>query len=291
MVNLSSTPAALTPWQKVQLARHPQRPHTLEIIRRLCGSFFELRGDRMFADDRALVGGVGITSVGPVVVLGQQKGHDTRENVRHNFGMPHPEGYRKALRLMRHAEKFGLPLVCLIDTPGAHPSMQSEERGQAQAIAHNLLAMVGLRVPSVAVVTGEGSSGGALAIGLTDRVLMLEHAVYAVASPEASASILWHDASLAPEAARLMKLTAQDVYEMGVCDEIIPEPPGGAHTDPDQAIAAVVAAVGRQLLDLQRRDPQQLLCERHAKYRQLGQLHEREQLAPIPTTVRARLVR
>lgn len=289
MLNPSSSPAALTPWQKVQLARHPQRPHTLELIRGLCSSFFELRGDRMFADDRALIGGVGTTSVGPVVVLGHQKGRDTRANVHHNFGMPHPEGYRKALRLMRHAEKFGFPLVCLIDTPGAHPSMQSEERGQAQAIAHNLLAMAGLLVPSVAVVTGEGSSGGALAIGMTDRVLMLEHAVYAVASPEASASILWHDASLAAEAARMMKLTAQDVYEMGVCDEVIPEPAGGAHTDPAQAIAAVVVAVGRHLLDLQARDPHQLLRERHAKYRQVGSLYEREQLAPLAAPLRARL--
>lgn len=289
MLNASSTPVTLTPWQKVQLARHPHRPHTLEFIRRLCSSFFELRGDRTFADDRALIGGIGTTCVGPVVVLGHQKGRDTRENVRHNFGMAHPEGYRKALRLMRHAEKFGFPLVCLIDTPGAHPSMQSEERGQAQAIAHNLLAMAGLLVPSVAVVTGEGSSGGALAIGMTDRVLMLEHAVYAVASPEASASILWHDVSLAAEAAQLMKLTAQDVYEMGVCDEVIPEPASGAHSDPEQAIAAVVAAVGRHLRDLQTRDHHQLLRERHARYRHVGRLYEREQLAPMPAPVRARL--
>lgn len=284
------TIVGLTPWEKVQLARHPQRPHSMEIIRRLCRSFFELRGDRAFGDDRALIGGVGATPYGSIVVLGHQKGHNTKENLRHNFGMPHPEGYRKALRLMRHAEKFGFPLVCLIDTPGAHPSLQAEERGQAQAIAQNLLAMAGLHAPSVAVVTGEGSSGGALAIGMTDRVLMLEHAVYAVASPEASASILWHDASQASEAARIMKITAQDVHAMGVCDEIIPEPPGGAHTDPQQTINAIVEAIMRHLADLRGRDHYQLLHERYNKYRQIGRFLEREQL-PMPIASYARLMR
>lgn len=260
----------LTAWEKVSLARHRYRPHTLDYIPRLCTDFIELRGDRSFGDDRALLGGVGRTDLGPVVVMGHQKGRDTRENVRHNFGMPHPEGYRKALRLMRHAEKFNMPLVCFIDTPGAQPNLEAEARGQAQAIAECLLTLARLRVPIIAVVIGEGGSGGALAIGLADRILMLEHAMYSVAAPEASAAILWRDATQAAEAARMMKVTAQDLNELGVIDEIVPEPLEGAHTDPDATITTTIAAVLRNLNDLRHRDPQELLWERYDRYRAIG---------------------
>ncbi len=264
------TPETLTSWEKVQLARHPQRPHTLDFVRQLCGEFFELCGDRSFADDQAIVGGVGHTRVGPVVVVGHQKGHNTRENVRHNFGMPYPEGYRKALRLMQHAERFGMPLVCFLDTPGAQPDWQAEERGQAQAIAQNLMAMARLQVPIIATVIGEGGSGGALALGVGDRLLMLEHAVYSVASPEASATILWRDPARAPEAADAMKITAQDLLALGIVDEIIPEPPGGAHTDPSATITATVEAVLSHLAELRGVEPRQIVAGRYAKYRAMG---------------------
>ncbi len=262
--------AHLTAWDKVQLARHRYRPHTLDYIHHLCSDFVELRGDRSFGDDPALLGGVGRTALGPVVVMGHQKGRDTRENVRHNFGMPHPEGYRKALRLMRHAEKFAMPLVCFIDTPGAQPDMEAEARGQAQAIADCLITLARLRVPIIAIVIGEGGSGGALAIGLGDRILMLEHAIYSVAAPEASAAILWRDAGQAAEAARMMKITAQDLSELGVIDEIVPEPTGGAHNDPQTMITTTIEAVTRNLDDLRCRDPQHLLWERYARYRAIG---------------------
>ena len=269
---------SLTPWDKVQLARHPQRPHTLDYVRYLCSNFFELRGDRCYADDRAIVGGVGQTPLGSVVVVGHQKGRTLKENVHHNFGMPHPEGFRKAQRLMRYAEKFGMPLICLLDTPGAQPSLQAEERGQAQAIAQSLLAMASLEVPIVAVVIGEGSSGGALALGIADRLLMLEHAIYAVASPEASAAILWRDAAKACEAACTMKITAQDLLEFGVIDEIIPEPAGGAHADPEATITATVAGIFHHLAELQSQERQQLVWDRYAKYRAIGQFRRAQEL-------------
>lgn len=260
----------LTAWDKVQLARHPHRPHTLAYIRRLCGTFFELRGDRVFADDPAIIGGVGQTAHGPVAIVGHQKGSSTKELVRHNFGMPHPEGYRKAQRVMRHAEKFGMPLVCFLDTPGAQPSREAEERGQSQAIAQSLVTMAALTVPILAIVIGEGNSGGALAIGLADRVLMLEHAVYAVASPEASAAILWRDSSKVREAAQAMKLTAQDLLEFGIIDEILPEPEGGAHTNADMTLTTTIAAVWRHLMALQAEDSRQLVRQRYARYRAIG---------------------
>ena len=273
-------PQPLNAWDKVQLARHPRRPRTLDFVQRLCSSFFELRGDRCFADDQALIGGVGRTAVGPVMVLGHQKGRNTRENVRRNFGMPHPEGFRKAQRLMLHAEKFRMPLICFLDTPGAHPSVGAEERGQAMAIAQSMFTMTGLRVPIVAIVIGEGCSGGALAVGVADRLLMLEHAFYAVASPEASASILWRDAGRAAEAANLMQITAQDLHACGMVDQIVPEPPGGAHAELAQAIESANAAILSQLDALQRQDWQSIVWQRCARYRAIGRhaTHQQRQL-------------
>ena len=274
-----ATQTELTPWDKVQIARHSQRPHTLDYVRVLCDDFFELHGDRRQADDQAIVCGVGRFENHSVVIIGHQKGNDTKENVRRNFGMPHPEGYRKAMRVMRHAEKFGLPIISLIDTPGAHPSLAAEERGQAQAIAQNLVVMADLKVPIVAAVIGEGGSGGALAIGVADRLLMLEHSVYSVASPEASAAILWRDASKASEAARAMKITAQDLHGFGIVDEVVPEPEGGAHLDPGAALNALSGAIRRHLDELLRLDLPALLEQRYNKYRVIGQYRTVRELA------------
>lgn len=264
----------LTPWDKVQLARHMQRPRTLDYIRGMCDDFVELHGDRRYGDDAAIVGGVGTFEGRTVVLVGHQKGRDARENIRRNFGMPHPEGYRKALRLFQHAEKFGFPVICFIDTPGANPNRESEERGQANAIAENILTMAGLKTPIIACVIGEGGSGGALAIGVGDRILMLEHAIYSVASPEAAASIIWRDAAKAPDAARAMRITAQDLLELGIIDEIVPEPPGGAHTD----VAAMVTTLGdyvrRHLNELLALDIETLLEQRYARYRAIGRYEE-----------------
>lgn len=265
-----STHTELTPWDKVQIARHGQRPHTLDYVRALCEDFFELHGDRRRADDQALVCGVGRFEQQSVVVIGHQKGNDTKENVRRNFGMAHPEGYRKALRMMQHAEKFGLPIITLIDTAGAHPSLAAEERGQAQAIAENLLVMADLKVPIVAAVIGEGGSGGALAIGVADRLLMLEHSIYSVASPEASAAILWRDSRKASEAAQAMKITAQDLLGFGIVEEVVPEPEGGAHLEPATAIADLSAAIRRHLAELTALDTATLLQRRYAKFRAIG---------------------
>jgi len=276
---MTSGPEMLTPWEHVQLARHPQRPHTLDYVRGLCEEFVELRGDRRFGDDTAMVAGLGRFHDRTVAVLGHQKGSNTKENIRHNFGSPHPEGYRKALRIMRHAEKFGFPLLCFIDTPGASPNMESEERGQGWAIAENLLVMAGLRTPIIATVIGEGGSGGALAIGVADRLLMLEHAIYSVASPEASAAILWRDASKAPDAAKAMKITAMDLKELGVADEIIAEVPGGAHLDAPQAIARVGATLRSCLDELLGLDMAELLRRRYDKYRAIGVFQEMQSAA------------
>lgn len=277
-------PPTLSPWDKVQLARHPRRPHTLDYVRALCEDFLELHGDRRYGDDQAIVGGLARFVNRTVVVVGHQKGSDARENVRRNFGMARPEGYRKALRLFRLAEKFGFPLICFIDTPGADPSMESEERGQGNAIAENILALAGLRVPIVACVIGEGGSGGALALGVADRLLMLEHAIYSVAAPEAAASILWRDASKAPEAASAMKITAQDQYDLGIVDEIIPEPDGGAHADAAATAAAVGKALHAALEALTALPIEELLQRRYARYRAIGRFHERQPSAgnPLP---------
>lgn len=266
----------LTPWDKVQLARHPHRPHTLDYVRALCEDFVELHGDRRFGDDQAIVGGPARLDGRTVMVVGHQKGKDARENMRRNFGMPHPEGYRKALRLFQHAEKFGMPLICFIDTPGADPSMQSEERGQGNAIAENILVLAGLKTPVVATVIGEGGSGGALALGVADRLIMLEHAVYSVASPEGSAAILWRDAAKAPEAARTMRITAQDQLAFGIADELVPEPEGGAHTDPQATAAALGDALRRALDELCHYDTAELIARRYRKYRAIGRFHEHQ---------------
>lgn len=278
-----SPPASvtLTAWQRVQLARHPQRPYTLDYVGAIFDEHMELHGDRLFADDAALVAGPARLDGRPVMVLGHQKGRDAKENAHRRFGMPKPEGYRKALRLMKQAEKFGLPIITMVDTPGADPTLPSEERGQAIAIATNLLEMARLRTPVISVIIGEGGSGGALAIAMADRVLMLENAVYSVVSPEGCASILWNDAGLVAEAATAMKITAEDVWRFGIADQIVPEPAGGAHTDPVGAAAALGAALRATLSELDRSygygealDADRLLHDRFAKYRRIGVFDE-----------------
>ncbi|MFN7470166.1 MAG: acetyl-CoA carboxylase carboxyltransferase subunit alpha [Roseiflexaceae bacterium] len=260
----------LSAWDKVQISRHVQRPRTLDYVRVLCEDFFEFHGDRRFADDAAIVAGVGRIDGQSVVIIGHQKGRDTRENMRRNFGMPKPEGYRKAMRLFHHAEKFALPVICLIDTPGADPSMESESRGQGNAIAENILIMAQLRTPIVSLVIGEGGSGGALAIGVTDRILMLEHSVYSVAAPEASAAILWRDSSKAPDAAKTMRITAQDLKDMNIIDAIIPEPEGGAHNDADATIRRAGVSIMQNIDALNALPTSVLLDQRYQKYRVMG---------------------
>ena len=264
----------LTAWQRAQLARHPRRPHTLDFIRLLLEDFVELHGDRLFADDAAIVGGLAAFEGEPVVVIGHQKGRDTRENIARNFGMPHPEGYRKALRLMRLAARFGRPIVTLIDTPGAYPGLGAEERGQAEAVAVNLREMAGLPTPIVCVVTGEGGSGGALALGVGNRVLMLEHAIYSVISPEGCAAILWGDAAKAPEAAQSMRTTAPDLLRLGVIDAIVPEPVGGAHRDWEQTAQNLRVALREHLSPLRSRSRGELIRERYEKFRRIGVFDE-----------------
>jgi acetyl-CoA carboxylase carboxyl transferase subunit alpha len=264
----------LSRWQITQLARHPKRPYTLDYVRLLGMEFLELHGDRRFGDDEALVGGLAFFGGRRVVVVGQQKGRDTKENIRRNFGMAHPEGYRKALRLMQMAGKFGRPIVSFVDTPGAYPGIGAEERGQAEAIAFNLREMSRLPVPIVVVVIGEGGSGGALGIGVGDRVLMLEYSIYSVISPEGCASILYRDAAKAPQAAEAMKITAADLLGYKVIDEIIPEPSGGAHRDPVAAARRVGEAVERHLSELEELSPAELVRRRLAKYMALGEFRE-----------------
>lgn len=266
--------AAITPWDRVQRARHMDRPRTLDYVRAMTEDFVELHGDRRFGDDPAIVAGIARFEGQTIAIIGHQKGRSTRENVQRNFGMPHPEGYRKALRVFRHAEKFGFPVICLIDTPGANPNKDSEERGQANAIAENILEMAGLRTPLLCCVIGEGGSGGALAIGVGDRLLMMENAIYSVASPEASASILWRDATKAPDAAAAMRITAQDLLELQIADAIVPEPEGGAHSDNVGAIGLLRAHLGNHLNDLTSLDTETLLEQRYAKYRAIGRFQE-----------------
>ncbi|NJK78962.1 MAG: acetyl-CoA carboxylase carboxyltransferase subunit alpha [Chloroflexaceae bacterium] len=267
----------ITPWERVQRARHPNRPRTLDYVRAMTDDFVEMHGDRRFGDDLALVAGVASFNGQTVVVIGHQKGQDTRENVRRNFGMPHPEGYRKALRMFEHAEQFGFPVLCFIDTPGANPNKDSEERGQANAIAENILKMAGLKTPIVACVIGEGGSGGALAIGVADRLLMMENAIYSVASPEASASILWRDSAKAPDAAKAMRITARDLVELGIADDIVPEPAEGAHTDNVATIANVRQYLQKHLDELRKLDTDTLLAQRYNKYRTIGRYQEKTQ--------------
>jgi len=254
----------------VQIARHPDRPFTLDYIRMLTTDFIELHGDRQFADDLALIAGLATIDGTKVLIMGHQKGRDTKENVMRNFGCAHPEGYRKAIRLMQLAEKFQLPIVVLIDTPGAYPGVGAEERGQAQAIAENLRDMVGLKTPIVATIIGEGGSGGALGVGVADRVCILQHAYYSVISPEGCASILWRNSVKAPEAAEALKLTAQDLMEHRIIDEIIKEPTGGAHRDHKNAAAILRRVLRRNLDELSSVPPNELVWRRRKKFRKIG---------------------
>lgn len=261
----------LSNWQRTQLARHPKRPFTLDYIERICDRFEEIHGDRNFADDAAIVGGLGWIGGQPVMVIGQQKGRDTKQKILRNFGMPKPEGYRKALRLMKMAEKFNRPILAFIDTPGAYPGLDAEERGQAEAIARNLREMAKLKVPTISVVIGEGGSGGALALGVTDRIFMLEYAVYSVISPEGCASILWKDAAQAPAAADALKLTAPNLLELGIIDEVVPEPLGGAHSDWDKAAEFLKASVMKSFGQLEKLPVDELVRKRYEKYARMGQ--------------------
>ena len=265
---------ALTPAQKIQVARHPQRPSTLDYIQVICDEFIELHGDRRGSDDQALVGGVGRIGERSVLLIGHQKGRDTKENVARNFGMASPGGYRKAMRLMEHADRFRLPVISFIDTPGAYAGVLAEEQGQGEAIAVNLREMFRLRVPILATVIGEGGSGGALGIGVADRLLMFEHSVYTVASPEACASILWRDAAKAPVAAEALKITAPDLLKLGIIDSVIPEPSGGNHWAPRQAAESLKAAIQEQLQQLQALSEADLIEQRYAKFRRMGRFLE-----------------
>lgn len=260
----------LNRWQRTLLARHPKRPYTLDYIKMMCTDFVEVHGDRAFADDRSMVGGFAWLEGVPIMVIGQQKGRDTKDKVFRNFGMAHPEGYRKALRLMKLAEKFGKPVLTLIDTPGAYPGIGAEERGQAEAIARNLLEMAKLRVPIIAAIIGEGGSGGALALGVGNRVVMQENAIYSVISPEGCASILWRDTNKAPEAAEAMKISAPDLAELGVVDEIVREPMGGAHRDHKRAGSLLRRVLRRHLKELLAMSPDELVEQRYQRFRHLG---------------------
>ncbi len=269
-----STYRNLTAWQRVQIARHPARPYMLDYIEKCCTEFIELHGDRHIGDDAAMPGGFATIGGHRVVIIGHQKGRDTKENLKRNFGCAHPEGYRKALRLMRMAEKFKLPVVSLIDTPGAYPGVEAEERNIAESIAFNLREMMSLRVPVVAVIIGEGGSGGALGIGVADRVLMMEYAYYSVISPEGCAAILWKDRKFAADAAEALKITAPDLFKFDIVDSIIPEPSGGAHTDPDAAADSLKTAVVAQLEQLGGLTSDALRAARYAKFRKFGEFTE-----------------
>ncbi len=259
-----------TAWERVQISRHPTRPQTSDFIQNICDEFVELHGDRLFSDDEAILGGIGYIDGERCMIIGQEKGKDTESRLKHNFGMPHPEGYRKALRLMKLAEKFEIPVVCLIDTPGAYPGLAAEERGQGSAIATNLWAMAQIRVPIICVLIGEGCSGGALGIGVGDVIGMLEHSYYSVISPEGCASILWKDPKMNAHAAEVLKIHAEDLLEFGIIDEIIQEPEGGAHLDAPFIFQAVKDFILRQIKKLSSEAPNDLLEDRYQKFRQMG---------------------
>lgn len=271
LINIHSK---LTRWQKVQLARHPQRPLSMDYIMSLSPNFVELHGDRYYGDDSAIVCGLGSIDDTKVVFLGQQKGKNTKENIYRNFGMMRPEGYRKALRVMKLAEKFNLPIISLIDTPGAYPGIGAEERGQGEAIARNLFEMSSLKTPIIAVVIGEGASGGALGVGICDKMFMLENTWYSVISPEGCASILWRDAAKAPEAADAMKVTPEDLVEMGICDEIIKEPIGGAHREFDKTASLLKSSILAEIKKLQSVDPDDFLDQRISRYEKMGKISD-----------------
>ena len=264
--------ASLTPWQKTLVARHPARPYTLDYINALFTEFAELHGDRRFGDDPALVCGFAFYKERPVAVIGHQKGRDTKQKIYRNFGMPKPEGYRKALRIMKLAEKFARPIITFVDTPGAYPGLDAEERGQAEAIAYNLREMASLKVPIIVNVTGEGGSGGALAIAVGDRINMLEHAVYSVITPEGCAAILWRDSARAPEAAEAMKITATDLASFGLVDVVVPEPAGGAQTDPESLFRSLDEVIESQLRELSALPPEAIVTGRYEKFRRMGHL-------------------
>jgi acetyl-CoA carboxylase carboxyl transferase subunit alpha len=266
--------AGLTPMQRVMIARHPRRPYTLDYLSTIFTDFIELHGDRLFRDDPAIVGGWARLAGQTVMVVGHQKGRDTKDNIRRNFGMPHPEGYRKALRLMKLAAKFNAPVVSLIDTPGAYPGLGAEERGQSEALARSILEMSALPTSIVAVVIGEGGSGGALALGVADRVLMLENSVYSVISPEGCAAILWKDSSQRERAAQALKITSEDLLRLKLIDEVVPEPPGGAHADPDATGEALREALIRHVTDLRKVRPERLVRRRAEKYAAMGAFAE-----------------
>jgi acetyl-CoA carboxylase carboxyl transferase subunit alpha len=265
----------LTPWQRIQICRHPSRPHTIDYIKGLCDSFHELHGDRTFSDDKAIIGGIAMIGNMRCVIIGQEKGFDTESRLKHNFGMPNPEGYRKALRLMKLAEKFNLPVISLLDTPGANAGLEAEERGQGRAIAVNLMEMSRIAVPLVILVIGEGCSGGALGMGVGDVVAMLEHAYYSVISPESCASIIWKDSKLNVEAATALKLNSEDLLELGIIDYIIKEPLGGAHHDPAAIFTVVKTFILQQLLVLRSHPVEQLLENRYQKFRNMGRYETR----------------
>ncbi|GAB6138092.1 acetyl-CoA carboxylase carboxyl transferase subunit alpha [Halanaerobaculum tunisiense] len=262
----------LEPWEILKIARHPERPTTLDYIDLICEDFIELHGDREFSDDKALVGGIGKINSTPVTIIGHQKGKSTKENIERNFGMAHPEGYRKALRLMKQAEKFGRPIISLINTPGAYPGIGAEERGQFVAIAENMMEMTGISVPIIIVVTGEGGSGGALGISVGDRVFMLEYTYYSVCSPEACASILWKDADEAEAAAKALNLTARDLLELNIIDDTIAEPPGGAHKNYQRSAQLLRERILQEINKLQSLDTEKLLEKRYEKFRKMGQV-------------------
>lgn len=268
---LASTYAALTPWQKTQVARHPMRPHFCDYVSSVFTDFMPLGGDRYFGDDQAIIGGFARLGDRRVMLIGHEKGNDTQSRIKHNFGMGKPEGYRKAIRLMELANRFGLPVVTLVDTSGAFPGIEAEERGQAEAIARSTEACLALGVPMVAVIVGEGGSGGAVALASAERVLMLEHAVYSVISPEGCASILWRTSEKAAEAAEAMKVTAQDLLGLGVIDRIVKEPVGGAHRDPDLAAKALAQAIGEELDALNKLSPDQLRAKREERFLRIGE--------------------
>ncbi|ARC74721.1 acetyl-CoA carboxylase carboxyl transferase subunit alpha [Bacillus licheniformis] len=271
----------LKAWDRVQIARHPNRPTTLDYIEHLFTDFFECHGDRYFGDDEAIVGGIAKFRGLPVTVIGQQRGKDTKENIRRNFGMPHPEGYRKALRLMKQADKFNRPIICFIDTKGAYPGKAAEERGQSEAIAKNLFEMAGLSVPVISIVIGEGGSGGALALGVANRLLMLENSTYSVISPEGAAAILWKDSGLAKKAAETMKITAPDLKELDIIDHVIKEVRGGAHRDVEQQAAYIDEALKGELKSLLKLDKNELIQQRYNKYKSIGKISTENQYVGI----------
>lgn len=268
----------MEPWDRVQVARHAQRPTTMDYIEEIFEDFIELHGDRFYGDDEAIVGGIASFNGQPITVIGHQRGKTTKENIRRNFGMPHPEGYRKALRLMKQAEKFKRPIICFIDTKGAYPGKAAEERGQSEAIAKNLVEMAGLKVPVISIVIGEGGSGGALALGVANKIYMLENSTYSVISPEGAASILWKDAALAKQAAEAMKITAYDLKNMDIIDDIVPEVAGGAHRDIHVQATSLKECLEKALEELNALSEEELIEDRYKKFRKIGQFKEEDEV-------------